>query len=40
MYGEEVPKELPEIPAKLLAKNDMEMPETMTKPKVPLFEKL
>ena len=40
MYGEELPKELPEIPLKMLAKNDMEMPETMTKPKVPLFEKL
>jgi hypothetical protein len=40
MYGDQVPKDLPEIPSKLLAKNDMEMPETMTKPKVPLFEKL
>ena len=40
MYGEKVTKDLPEIVGKLLAKNDAEMPETMTRPKVPLFERL
>lgn len=40
LYGSKVPDKMPEIAAKLLAKNDMEMPETMTKPKVPLFETL
>lgn len=36
-YLDEVPKEFPSILAKLLAKNDAEMPESMTTPKMPLF---
>jgi hypothetical protein len=36
-YQDDIPDEVPGILAKLLAKNDGEMPETMTKPKVPLF---
>jgi hypothetical protein len=39
-YGEEIPKDLPPIVEKLLVKNDMPLPETMTNPKVPLFDKL
>ena len=40
LYGVKVPTEMTGIPAKMLAKNDMDMPESMTKPKVSLFEKL
>jgi BRO1-like domain len=38
IYGDDIPKILPEIPGKLLVKNEVDMPDTMLKPKVPLFE--
>jgi hypothetical protein len=39
-YNDNIPKILPEIPGKLLVKNDSDMPDTMLKPKIPLFENL
>jgi hypothetical protein len=38
IYGEQIPTQLPTIAPKQLVKSDMPaLPESMTKPKVPLF---
>jgi BRO1-like domain len=40
LYGDQIPKDLPAIPTKMLATNDTQMPESMTTPRVSLFERL